>query len=354
MEVDEDKQHTAEEAQAPAAAARKMKTAERIEERRTRAEYDFDNPQETTPLDSYHTFAGVKNAFDLESWKNQLRIEYVSHTNDELVFDIIGIDASVANAFRRILLSEVPTVCIETVYMQNNTSVLHDEILAHRLGLIPIKADPASFEFRTSKDADCTEVDTVVFKLQVKCQPDPQNRDLLLHETVTSGDLVWIPQGDQATTFEDNPIRPVNDDIVIAKLARGQEIECDLYAHKGIGKDHAKFSPVATASYRILPDIRFLKPVTDDLAQKLCTTCPMGVFDIEDGVCVAKRPRNCTMCRECVRNDWANYVKLGRILDHFIFSIESTGILTPRTLFIEAVQILMKKCDRIKEEINDL
>ncbi|CAM9322530.1 unnamed protein product [Ectocarpus sp. 12 AP-2014] len=68
------------------------------------------------------------------------------HKN-ELVFDLVGVDASIANALRRILLAEVATVAIEHVYMFMNSSIIHDEILAHRLGLIPIMANPRMFEF---------------------------------------------------------------------------------------------------------------------------------------------------------------------------------------------------------------
>jgi hypothetical protein len=60
-------------------------------------------------------------------------------------FDLVGIDASIANAFRRLLLAEVPTMAIETVFVFNNSSVIQDEVLSHRLGLIPIKADPGKF-----------------------------------------------------------------------------------------------------------------------------------------------------------------------------------------------------------------
>lgn len=56
-------------------------------------------------------------------------------------FDLIHIDASVANAFRRIMMAEVPTFAIETVYMLENTSVIQDEVLSHRLGLVPIQAE---------------------------------------------------------------------------------------------------------------------------------------------------------------------------------------------------------------------
>ena len=82
--------------------------------------------------------------------------------DDELVFDMIGINAAIANAFRRILLSEVtfPRMPLfhysvlfrfrqwqlNKVYIYNNTSLIQDEVLAHRLGLIPIFADPRQFE----------------------------------------------------------------------------------------------------------------------------------------------------------------------------------------------------------------
>jgi DNA-directed RNA polymerases I and III subunit RPAC1 len=66
-------------------------------------------------------------------------------------FDLVGVDASIANAFRRILIAEVPTMAIETVYVFQNTSVIQDEVLSHRLGLIPIKADPAKFGWQNSK-----------------------------------------------------------------------------------------------------------------------------------------------------------------------------------------------------------
>lgn len=63
-------------------------------------------------------------------------------------FDIIGVEAAIPNAFRRILLSDVPTMAFDRVFMFNNTSIIQDEVLAHRLGLIPLKADPRLFEFR--------------------------------------------------------------------------------------------------------------------------------------------------------------------------------------------------------------
>lgn len=61
-----------------------------------------------------------------------------------------------------------------------------------------------------------------------------------------------------------------------------QNIELRAYCEKGIGQTHAKWSPVSTASYRLLPDIAILSEIKNKEAEALKKTCPMGVFDIED------------------------------------------------------------------------
>ena len=186
---------------------------------------------------------------------------------------------------------------------------------------------------------------------------------------VLSKHLVWQPQGHQQDRCE-QPIRPVHDDIVLAKLSPGQRIEFEAHACKGFGKDHTKFSPVATASYRLMPDIRLLQSVTDNEADQLKAMCPMGVFDIEDlgggggvakkgsrssssssssssgnsRVAVVKNPRDCTMCRECIRLEgWSDKVQLNRTADHFIFTVESTGCMPPETIVREALAVLKNK-----------
>lgn len=69
-------------------------------------------------------------------------------SNRSVEFDLVGVDASVANAFRRVMIAEIPSVCIEHVYVWDNTSVVHDEILAQRLGLVPLNVDPDLFAMK--------------------------------------------------------------------------------------------------------------------------------------------------------------------------------------------------------------
>jgi len=97
-----------------------------------------------------------------------------------------------------------------------------------------------------------------------------------------SGDLVWEPVGNQSVTLADKIPKSLLDDILIAKMRPGQEIEMDLVVEKGLGKTHAKWSPVCTAYYRLKNDIKLKEKILDSEATELKNVCPMGVFDIED------------------------------------------------------------------------
>ena len=83
--------------------------------------------------------ANQDEEFSLDTWRAGFKIKVLEICEDELVFDMSGVDVAISNALRRILLSEVPTMAIEKVFITNNNGVLRDELLAHRLGLIPIK-----------------------------------------------------------------------------------------------------------------------------------------------------------------------------------------------------------------------
>ena len=108
---------------------------------------------------------------------------------------------------------------------------------------------------------DANEENVISFRLKVECtrrKPDTgAGPSDMVNDRVVSEMLQWIPQGDQAQRFSAQPVRPVHEDILIAKLRPGQEIELEAWCEKGIGKTHAKWSPVCTASYRLLPALTF-------------------------------------------------------------------------------------------------
>ena len=72
---------------------------------------------------------------------------------DEVEFDLSGVDVSFANALRRIMLAEVPTMAIETVYVEENDGVIQDEVLAHRLGLAPARVEISAKARRVSANS---------------------------------------------------------------------------------------------------------------------------------------------------------------------------------------------------------
>eukprot|EP01132_Coremiostelium_polycephalum_P006628 gene6628-8200_t len=328
-----------------------------LENKRTRVTVGNAGVENTrgTYYSGAYTSLGYDNSFSLTRFKEDFRINILSDKPNELVFEMIGVDAPIANALRRILISEVPTMAIEKVFIINNTSVLQDEVLAHRLGLIPIKVDPRKFTFKQS-NKEFTAEDTLIFSLNVKCYKDANGK---IHDSVVlSKHLKWEPSDDHLEMFpneEDHP-RPVEDDIPIVKLKPGQSLELQCYCEKNIGREHIKWSPVCTASYRLQPEITVDSSIVGKKAQELVSKCPKNVFDIEDsGNVTAARPLDCTMCRECIRDpEFENHIKLERVRDHFVFSIESSGILPPKVLFQEAIKILIEKCNIVEDALNKL
>jgi DNA-directed RNA polymerase I and III subunit RPAC1 len=286
-------------------------------------------------MDDAYTFKSFSKGFD---------IRIITHTPQHLVFDMVGIDAALANAFRRILLGEIPTMAVHTCTFSDNTSIISDEVLAHRLGLIPIAVDPRKYSFE----------DELVFRLRAECKsipgadPDMPPEKRFIESSVYSSSMQCVSHPE---------IRPVDEKILIAKLRPGQVIDVEMTVKKGYGWDHTKWSPVDTASYRLMPqiDIIDLAGVRGRDAEILKRMCPMNVFDIEDGAAVVARPRQCTMCRECIRtDDWNKRVRLSRVKNHFIFSIESLGAMTAADIFREACKVLREKSAALKEAVTEM
>lgn len=65
------------------------------------------------------------------------------------------------------------------------------------------------------------------------------------------------------------PIGPVDDDILLVEMRPGHALDIELHCCKNIGKVHAKWSPVATASYRLMPEITLTQRVTGSKAHRL-------------------------------------------------------------------------------------
>lgn len=278
----------------------------------------------------------------------------------ELEFDMIGCYPSIANAFRRIMLSEVPSMAIERVFIYNNTSIIQDEVLAHRLGLIPLKADPRLFELKSEEIEDGTEHDTLEFELKVKCTRNKDAKEtasfdgLYKNHSVYSGQIKWLPKGKQAELHKEEDIGSIHTDILINKMRPGHELDLKLVAVKGFGKDHAKFSPVATAFYRLLPEIQLNREVSGEDAKLLQKCFSPDVIGIDkNGRAFVRDARYDTCSRNVYRYpQLKDAVTMDRVRNHFIFTVESVGALKPDVIFLEAVKSLKRKCQVLLADLK--
>ena len=144
-----------------------------------------------------------------------------------------GIDRVYANALRRFAISEVPCMAIDEIVIHDNSSVLYDEILAHRLGLIPLTTDLEGYIL--PQDCDC--------KTSLGCT---KCRVLLVLDAVATDEVKTIYSGDLVS--EDTRVKPYVDNIPIIKLAPNQKIKLEAYAKLGKGRHHAKWQPVTIST----------------------------------------------------------------------------------------------------------
>lgn len=138
-----------------------------------------------------------------------------------------GVALQYANALRRICLNGVPVFAIDTVDMIENSSVMSDEGISHRLGLIPLKTDLKRFSephlCSCKSQAGCSNC-------RVMLVIDSGNTETT--RTVTSSEL----------SSEDQTVKSVSDKIPIVQLAPGQKIKLEAYARLGRGSTHAKWN----------------------------------------------------------------------------------------------------------------
>lgn len=258
-----------------------------------------------------------------------MRVRMLSRDELAASFMVEGINAAMANTLRRIILAEVPTMAIDDVIIYENSSVLHDEILALRLGLIPLKTDLKSYNLPEKcdckSDLGCPKC-RVILTLDVEAKRGVR--------TVYSGDL--IP--------EDPAVVPVSDKIPIVKLAPGQRIRLEAYAKLGRGRDHAKWQPVSACAYKYRPVVRIDESKCNSCG-KCVEYCPKKVLAKENSRIVVVREMDCSLCNDCVRvcSIKPPPITISWDPNAFIFYIESVGSLPVETIIFEALKIYEEK-----------
>ncbi|KAJ3093959.1 45 kDa subunit of RNA polymerase II [Phlyctochytrium planicorne] len=250
----------------------------------------------------------------------QVTIERIDPDEPSISFILSNTDLSMANSLRRIMLAEVPTMAIDLVDIEENSSVLIDEFVAHRLGLIPLYSNDVSNIIYT-RDCTCTQYCTlcsVELTLNVRCNDD-RNRIVTSRDLVSSHELI-------------RPIFQDDDDpgVTIVKLRKGQELRVRCIAKKGTAKEHAKWNPCSAVSFEYDPHNR-LRHTTYWVEQDVKQEWPIG----PNG---AKEPEP--------RSD-EPYDYLAKP-NRFYFTVEGTGVMEPKEIVNSALKILAAKLSLIQ------
>lgn len=248
-----------------------------------------------------------------------------------LVFVIEGINTNLANTLRR-TAEEVPVLAIDTVEFVRNDSALYDEVLAHRLGLLPLKMDKTftQIEECTCKGKGCAKCTaSLSLKAIGPC-------------TVYAKDLK-------------GKIKPIYGNMPIVVLQKDQELELIAQARLGKGKNHAKFSP-GLIYYRQHPTLDFKEC---DLCGACIDACPKKILNLDEQkrkviVSDILKCDLCEACAEACKAKGKSAIKISASEENFIFTIESWGQLRPREIFIDTTKALSKNLKELSTQISKI
>lgn len=263
-----------------------------------------------------------------------MNIEIREKDDEKAVFVIEGVDDTFINTIRRICLVEIPTFAIEDVNIYKNDAKMFDEVLAHRLGLIPIATDLDSYVMPSECDCEShCEKCSVSFLLKEKGPKIVYSKDLKSNDPV---------------------VKPVYDTIPIVRLREGEDVELEAIAELGLGSEHAKWQATTTCGYKYYPKIEIDESKLTNL-EEYVEECPRKVLTLEGDNLVVNNIENCSTCRTCQRlsqkDDDAIVVDFEE--NKYIFKIETDGSLTPLEVLTIACDILSEKADNIINFVNE-
>jgi DNA-directed RNA polymerase subunit D len=268
----------------------------------------------------------------------QVEIKVLEKDDRNMRLLIKEVDVPYVNALRRVIISEVPCMAIDEVVMLENSSIMQDETIAHRLGLVPLKTDLDSYNL--PEDCKCQSefgcnLCRVTLILDVEAKEGTRS--------VYSGELV----------SENKEVTPVSDTIPIAKLAKEQKLRLEAYARLGKGKNHAKWQPVSMCAYKYFPKIQISSKHCDSCG-KCVDICPRKVLAKTGDKIEVKDLVACTLCQDCVEacSQDPKAIQVGWEENTFIFSLESSGALKPDRILKEAVRILDRQLKEFEGQIK--
>ncbi len=256
-----------------------------------------------------------------------MEIKKIKQDDQKLIFEISGVNEIEANTLRRAIIAETPVMAISEIEIFKNDSALYDEILSHRLGLIPLKTDSKSYNLKercTCKGKGCAKCQTIL-SLEEKGP-----------KTIYSKDL----------KSKDPEIKPIFDNIPIIILTEGQEIKLTATVELGKGKNHMKFSP-GIVVYKHKPKLK----ITNDpkLVEKYKNLIPEKALK---GNKLDETQILENNLYEAIESISPDLIKVEYEKGEFIFTIEPFGQLEPKEMLNNAIKEFDYKLDEFSKKLG--
>ena len=256
-------------------------------------------------------------------------------------YTLTSVSPSFINAIRRAMCSEVPKLAIEDIKIYDNTSALFDEMLAHRIGLVPLKTNSdvyVSADRCTCEGAGCDRCSTM-YTLSVEGPGMVYSRDL-------------IPSDPEAV--------PVDEKIPIVKLEMGQKVVIEARAEMNLGKVHAKWQPTINCGYKNYPVITI--ETHCDACGTCVDQCPRQVLVLKGGVLTVEEGKleSCSLCRLCEKACLStgigdeSGIRISDDATRFIGVVESDGSLPVRTIIRQSLLYLKNESNELAEKLQEI
>ncbi len=276
-------------------------------------------------------------------------IEILEMAERKAKFILKNSSPAMANALRRTLLSDIPKMAIDTVEFHlgsimegdkeyESVTPLFDEIIAHRLGMVPVPTDLERFVPKSECACGGTGCPSceIMYSLN-KIGPC----------TVLSGDLE--PLGDPSLKVKD-------EFIPIVELTDGQAVLIYAHAVMGTAAKHVKWQVANGVGYKYRPHVTVdEKEASRDDVVECAKLCPKKVFDVVDGKLVVAREIDCSLCKTCLKHvERKGGINVDCDDTEFVFKFETDGSLTAEQALNEALKVLSAEADDFKSQIEAL
>ncbi len=263
-----------------------------------------------------------------------MKVKTVEMKGNKGVLKLEDTDVYFVNSLRRVMLAELPKLAIDDVIIYDNTSALFDELIGHRLGLIPIPTDLSVLTFRS----EC--------KCEGKGCPNCTVRYTLSKEgecVVYSGDLQ--PEHPSFAITETT--------IPIVELMKDQRVILEVEAVLGRGRDHAKWQVVLAPRYRMQTKITVDKKHINEV-KALVEELPKDLVELKGDKLELKDPSKESILESYLEKNKTEFITISKDPSKLLFSFETDGSMSAKAALQQSVNILAKKYEEFRGLLKDL